>query len=86
MVARVMKECALTQPFAEEVADGLIGMFWMVEDAWDRIDTSDFSTGPGGSWIDTRRLVATVIAQSVRGERPIDRTVLLPHPDAAVSP
>ena len=59
---------------ARNAAIELIGLFWTVEDDWDRVDVTTVGQS-GESFIDNRSLVARVPVQGVAWTRPVDRTV-----------
>jgi hypothetical protein len=54
-------------------ADGIMRLFFAVEDEWDRTYITTWGDGGNEKWLDQRYLVARVPVQTVAGERRVER-------------
>lgn len=74
IAAQLRIHLADDEEFISEVADKVMSLFQHVDDYWDRVDVSLFSTD-GQSFLEQRWLVARACVQAQPHDRVADRTV-----------
>ena len=77
MAAQIMAAAGLGREDATRAADAVMGLFHEVDEIWRRIDITAMEND-GQVYIDTRYLILSVPANSVRVEHLADRTVEFP--------